>query len=201
MINKDIDISLTNLELSDNEGTAYLHIINKTESSTISIAMDNVKIDGREDAYVYFYVNGDETAAAAADKAFAAASVKEVYIKEQELYNADGIVITLPEQKLDPSKEPLIHFENNTETTIYLSYMNLTVDGELIQEGAHNTADGGGYAGASADEEIPVGESLQEAVNSGRESGEISFVLFLTENQRDPLGEAAVTIPYTITAE
>lgn len=56
----------------------------------------------------------------------------------------NGIVITLPEQKLDPSKEPQIHFENNTDVTIYLSYMNLTVDGELIQEGAHNTADGGG---------------------------------------------------------
>lgn len=125
----------------------------------------------------------------------------EIYIEEQELYNANGIVITLPEQKLDPSKEPQIHFENNTEVTIYLSYMNLTVDGELIREGAHNTADGGGNAGVSADEEIPVGESLQTAVDSGRDSGEITFVLFITENQYDPIAEPEITIPYTVITE
>lgn len=124
-----------------------------------------------------------------------------IHIKEQELYNENGIVITLPEQKLDPSKEPQIHFENNTETTIYLSYMNLTVDDELIQEGAHNTADGGGNAGVLADEEIPVGESLQTAVDSGRDSGEITFVLFITDNQRDPIAEPEITIPYTLIRE
>lgn len=127
-----------------------------------------------------------------------AVAAAQIHIEKQELYNAKGIVITLPEQTLDPSEEPQIHFENNTEITMYLSFMDLTIDGELIREGAHNTADGGGPAGASHDEPIPVGDSLQAAVDSGRESGEITFVLFLTENQYDPYGEARVIIPYTI---
>ena len=46
--NKDIYIYLTDLEMDDEEGTAYLHIINRTEDRTISIAMDEVKIDGRD---------------------------------------------------------------------------------------------------------------------------------------------------------
>ena len=46
--NKDIYIYLTDLEMDDEEGTAYLHIINRTEDRTISIAMDELKIDGRD---------------------------------------------------------------------------------------------------------------------------------------------------------
>lgn len=46
--NKDMYIFLTNLELDSSEGTAYLHIVNRTEDRTISIEMDEVWIDGRE---------------------------------------------------------------------------------------------------------------------------------------------------------
>lgn len=126
---------------------------------------------------------------------------KTITIEEQELYNANGIVVTLPEQKLDTSEEPKIHFENNSGNTMYFSFMDLTVDGELIREGAHNTSDSVALVGDSSDDPLPVGESLQDAVDSGRESGEISFVLFITENQRDTFGEAVVNIPYTIIEE
>lgn len=124
-----------------------------------------------------------------------------IVMAEQELYNANGIVITLPEQKLDPNEEPKIHFESSNGAMMYLSFMNLTVDGELIREGAHNTSDSAVSAGDSFDDTLPVGESLLAAVDSGRESGEISFVLFFTENQHDTFDEAAVTIPYTIIEE
>lgn len=124
-----------------------------------------------------------------------------MHIEAQELYNADGIVVTVPEQTLQYSYEPEIHLENSNDFDLYISFMNLTVDGNLIQEGSHNTSDAFVSASGSSDSGLPVKETLYDIVYSGTESGEIAFVLFLTENQNETFGETAVTIPYTITRE
>lgn len=125
----------------------------------------------------------------------------KIHIEAQELYNADGIVVTVPEQTLQNSHEPEIHLENSNDFGMYLSFMSLTVDGELIQEGSHNTSDAFVSASGSSDSVLPVSEILFDTVYSGKESGEITFMLFLTENQSETFGETAVTIPYTITSE
>lgn len=124
-----------------------------------------------------------------------------MHIEAQELYNADGIVVTVPEQTLQYSYEPEIHLENSNGFDLYISFMSLTVDGNLIQEGSHNTSDAFVPASGSSDSALPVKETLYDTVYSGTESGEITFVLFLTENQNETFGETTVTIPYTITRE
>lgn len=43
-----LDIYLTNLELGDEEGTAHLHMVNRTEDTAISISSDKVWMDGKE---------------------------------------------------------------------------------------------------------------------------------------------------------
>ena len=46
--NKDMYIYLTNLELDDEEGTAYLRLLNRTKDRTISVTVDKVRIDSMD---------------------------------------------------------------------------------------------------------------------------------------------------------
>lgn len=249
--NKDMYIFLTNLELDGSKGTAYLHIVNRTEDSTISVTIDEVRIDGREsewqsdgitvaggetgdmavhfskpdsgddlqelsecayirfgaaapglygkeDAHVSFYVKGDKEIAEEIDKTMSKTKI-EVYVEEQELYNANGIVITIPEQTISPSTYPTFHLECQYDHGLYYSFLDLKVDGELIAKGSHSNADGEIYPAEPSDDPIPV--DFLAAVESGRDSGEITFVLDIWDDIMTSIDKPEITISYRIVTE
>lgn len=122
-----------------------------------------------------------------------------IHIEEQELYNANSIVVTIPEQTISPSSMPTFHLECQYDHSLYYSFLDLKVDGDLIAEGSHSNADGEIDPAEPSDDPIPV--DFWTAIDSGKDSGKITFVLFITEDQRNPFVEPEITIPYTIIEE
>lgn len=124
--------------------------------------------------------------------------VSFVHIEEQELYNENGIIVTIPEQKQEFSAytELELHFESSIDHEMYVSFLNVMINGELIAEGRIS----------NADTTLSLGESnsslyLGDSIDSDIESGKITFVLFITEDQRNPFAEPEITIPYTVIKE
>lgn len=117
---------------------------------------------------------------------------------EQELFNENGIVVTLPEQMQKDSAylELELHAESSIEYTMFISFLNVTVNGEMISEGSRSASDAELISGEN-DFSIYIGDCIDFDIASG----EISFVLFISEDQRNAFAEPVITIPYTITTE
>lgn len=122
-----------------------------------------------------------------------------VHIEEQELYNANNIVVTVPEQTINPSVYPTLRLACQYDHSLFFSYLDLKVDGEIYQKGSHSNADGQIDPAGPNDEPIPV--DFWAAVDAGRDSGETTFVLDLWDDILTSIDTAEVTIPYTITSE
>lgn len=120
-----------------------------------------------------------------------------IFIEEQELYNANGIVVTVPEQKQDLYTYELeLHFESSLDHNMYISFLNVTVNGELAAKGGRGLVD---VTLSPGETDSPL--YLGDSANFGEESGEITFVLFIDEDAYNPPAESAITIPYTIITE
>lgn len=120
----------------------------------------------------------------------------------QELYSANGLTVTIPDQTLMQSQEPLLHFENQSEDYLFIQFKDTSVNGEAV---GISDAFGDDYydatpdAGESCDQYITLGDALLAAVDSGADSGEITLTLYISEDMETALDEAEITIPFTIT--
>lgn len=140
----------------------------------------------------------------------APASDPVIHIAEQEIYNANGLFITVPEQTLGVGSGlegivyqlPKLHFENQRDERVFISYLDVTVNGQTVYEGSRDTYfDAVPEAGETLDADLAVVNGLKDAVDSGSNSGEISFTLYLSVDMETALDEASVTIPFAVAAE
>ena len=254
--NKDLYIYLTNLELDDNEGTAYLHLLNRTEDSTISITMEEVRIDGREsewqsdgvtlaggesgdtvirfskpdfggeektlsecayikfgadapglfgkeDAHVSFYVKGDKETAEAMDKAAAeTVTSDEISIEAQELYNADGISVFVPEQTVRDDDVLYVYIENLSLSLLDFGYDGVTVNGVLLMNNHSYVEEPEGLkvtGGYDMYVDLAYEGDYEEKLQPDVKSGEIGFTLVYKDSMGDGSDkkEVPLTLEYT----
>ena len=123
------------------------------------------------------------------------ATSDEISIEAQELYNADGIVVTVPEQTVSDKDYFLLHIENNTDGTAHFYTDKVTVNGALLKERRNyhteTTAPGESidmYVGF----EYSEGE-YEEKMQPDVKSGEISF----TFGDQGSEEEVVLTLKYT----
>lgn len=119
----------------------------------------------------------------------------EISIEAQELYNADGIVVTVPEQTVSDKDYFLLHIENNTDGTAHFYTDKVTVNGALLKERRNyhteTTAPGESidmYVGF----EYSEGE-YEKKMQPDVKSGEISF----TFGDQGSEEEVLLTLKYT----
>lgn len=135
----------------------------------------------------------------------------DITFTSQELYNANGLTVTVPEQTLKALytdveglhyQEPLLHFENQSEDYLFIRFVDTSVNGEAV---GIRDAFGDDYydatpdAGEACDQYITLGDALIAAVDSDADSGEITLTLYISEDMETALDEAEITIPFTIT--
>lgn len=134
----------------------------------------------------------------------------DIIFISQELYSANGLTVTLPEQTLKALytdtdgrhyQEPLLHFENQSGDYLFIRFTNTSVNGETV---GIRDAFGDDYydvtpaAGEACDQYITLGDALIAAVDSGVDSGEITLTLYISEDMETALDEAEITIPFAI---
>lgn len=137
----------------------------------------------------------------------------DITFTSQELYNANGLTVTIPEQTLKALytdaeglhyQEPLLHFENQSEDYLFIRFVDTSVNGEAV---GIRDAFGDDYydvtpdAGEACDQYITLGDTLITAVDSGADSGEITLTLYISEDMETALDEAEITIPFAIVKE
>lgn len=137
----------------------------------------------------------------------------DINFTSQELYNANGLTVTIPEQTLKALytdveglhyQEPLLHFENQSEDYLFIQFKDTSVNGKAV---GIRDAFGDDYydatpdAGEACDQYITLGDTLITAVDSGADSGEITLTLYISEDMETALDEAEITIPFTIVRE
>ena len=108
-----------------------------------------------------------------------AAVSDEILIEEQEIYNADGILVTVPAQTVSDKDGFSIHVENNTDDSMVFYYENVTVNGVLLQERRQTYPD---MTAPGWDLDVYIDFMNSDGENTEKmqrdiKSGEISFTL------------------------
>ena len=108
-----------------------------------------------------------------------AAVSDEILIEEQEIYNADGILVTVPAQTVSDKDGFSIHVENNTDDSMVFYYENVTVNGVLTKEMRTSSSDMT-VPGQGLDMYVTFiypDEEYKEKMQPDVKSGEIGFTL------------------------
>lgn len=136
----------------------------------------------------------------------------DVVLAAQELYSANGLIVTLPEQTLRGLttdveglhyEDPLIRFENQTGDDLFIRFEDACVNGTAAGIGdafGEDYYDAAPAGGESCEQTLALGGALTEAVVSGAASGEITFTLYLSADMETALDEAELTIPFMVAA-
>lgn len=121
-----------------------------------------------------------------------------LFVEKQELYNENGIIITLPEQKVGFSDDMHLelHVESGFNSDVNVSFLNVTVNGELISEGSHTNGDTYFHPGES-----DISLYLGNCIGPDKNPGEITFVLDLWDDRMESIDNPEITIPYAVIAE
>lgn len=133
-----------------------------------------------------------------------------VAFTSQDLYSANGLTVTIPEQTLKALytdvegrhyQEPLLHFENQSEDYLFIRFVDMSINGEatgISDAFGDDYYDAAPAAGETCDQCITLGDALLAAVDSGADSGEITLTLYISKDMETALDEAEITIPFTI---